>query len=76
MKRFPRITLDPAVMGGRPCIRGQRMTVASLLRLLAAGRTHAEILREFPFLEPGDIVESIGYAAWLTESHDEPLVTT
>ena len=73
MKRFPRITLDPAVMGGRPCIRGLRITVATVLRLLAAGRARDEILREYPYLEAEDLDEALAFAAWLAESPEEAL---
>lgn len=75
MKRFPRITLDPAVMGGRPCIRGLRITVATVLRLLAAGRARDEILREYPNLEVQDLAEVLSFAAWLAESPEEVLAS-
>jgi uncharacterized protein (DUF433 family) len=74
MNRFPRITLDPAVMGGRPCIRGLRITASTVLGLLAAGRREEEILREYPDLEPGDIREILGWAAWRAEEQELPLV--
>jgi uncharacterized protein (DUF433 family) len=45
-----RITLDPAVMGGKPCIRGMRLTVGTIVGLLAAGRTHDDVLRTYPYL--------------------------
>lgn len=73
MKRFPRITLDPAVMGGRPCIRGLRITVAAVLRLLAAGRARDEVLKEYPYLESQDLDEALAFAAWLAESPEEAL---
>ena len=76
MKRFPRVTLDPAVMGGRPCIRGIRITVAAVLRLLAAGHSTAEILKEYPYLEREDLVEALGFAAWLAESPEEALTSS
>jgi uncharacterized protein (DUF433 family) len=50
-----RITIDPAVMSGKPCIRGMRVTVANVLRQLATRRSHAEILASYPYLEPADI---------------------
>ena len=50
-----RITLDPDVMGGKPCIRGLRLTVGTILDLLAAGRTEDEILTSYPYLEKEDI---------------------
>ncbi len=75
MNRFPRITVDPAVMGGRPCIRGLRFTVANLLRLLASGHSVDDILRAYPYLERDDVGETLGYAAWLAESPEETLAT-
>jgi len=62
-KNFPRITIDPNQMGGVPCIRGLRIPVATVLRMLAAGRTEQEILADYPDLEPEDIRESLRYAA-------------
>ncbi len=55
MQRFPRITLDPDVMGGEACIRGLRVTVATVVGLLAAGRSANEILAAYPYLEREDI---------------------
>jgi len=68
-----RITRDPAVMGGRPCIRGMRVTVGALVGLLAAGRTEAEILEAYPYLESDDIRAALSYAAWRTEEVELPL---
>ena len=65
--RFPRITVHPGRMSGQPCIRDIRITVGNVLELLAAGRTEAEILAEFPFLEREDFRDVLGYAAWCTE---------
>jgi uncharacterized protein (DUF433 family) len=75
MAQFERITLDTAVMGGKPCIRGQRVTVAMVLGLLAAGRTRHEILTAYPYLEAEDIDQSLAYAAWRLEERDLPLTT-
>ena len=58
-----RITLDPAVMSGKPCIRGMRVTVANVLRQLANQRTVPQILEAYPYLEPADIDACLGYAA-------------
>ncbi len=58
-----RITIDPEQCGGRPCIRGMRIRVIDVLNLLAAGQTPQEILAEYPYLEPDDIVASLLYAA-------------
>ena len=62
MKHLNRITLDPAVMGGKPCIRGLRVTVGTVVGLLAAGRAREEILKAYPYLEPEDIDQSLAYA--------------
>lgn len=75
MAQFERITFDPSVMGGKACIRGLRVTVGMVLGLLAAGRTRAEILEAYPYLESEDIDESLAYAAWRMEERDVPLVT-
>jgi uncharacterized protein (DUF433 family) len=67
MDALPRITQDPKVMGGRPCIRGLRMTVGTIVGLLAAGKTADEILAAYPYLERDDINAALAYAAWRTE---------
>lgn len=73
MNHIKRITFDPAVMGGKPCIRGMRVTVATILGLLAAGRTEQEILKAYPYLEPEDLREALAYAAWRVEEIEVPL---
>ena len=67
MPRLTRITRDPVVMGGKPCIRGMRVTVGTIVGLVAAGRTRDEILREYSYLEEGDIAEALSYAGWRTQ---------
>jgi uncharacterized protein (DUF433 family) len=62
--KFDRITFNPNVMGGKPCIRGMRVTVGTILGLLAANRTHAEILKAYPYLEDADISAALKFAAW------------
>jgi uncharacterized protein (DUF433 family) len=62
--KFVRITMQPQVMGGKPCIRGMRVTVGMILGLLASGKTNQEILKRFPYLEENDIKESLEFAAW------------
>jgi uncharacterized protein (DUF433 family) len=59
-----RITRDPTIMGGKPCIRGMRVTVGTIVGLVAAGRTTEEILRDYPCLEVADIAEALAFAAW------------
>jgi uncharacterized protein (DUF433 family) len=73
MKELTRITLDPAMMGGKPCIRGLRVTVGMILGLLAAGRSREEILAAYPYLEPEDIDQSLAYAAWRVEEREVSL---
>lgn len=74
MKQFSRITFDPEVMGGKPCIRGLRVTVGMVVGLVAAGHTTAEILQTYPYLEADDIREALAYAAWRVEERELPLV--
>ena len=62
---FKRITVDPAVMGGKACIRGMRIPVSLVLRLIASGMTTGKIIDEYPDLEAEDIKECLEYAAWL-----------
>ena len=64
---FSRVTVDPEICTGKPCIRGLRFPVARLLGLLAAGETSEAILRNYPYLERGDIQEALRYAAYLAE---------
>lgn len=73
MNDLTRITLDPAVMGGKACIRGLRVTVGTIIGLLAAGRTREEILCAYPYLEPEDIDQSLAYAAWRLDEREEML---
>jgi len=68
-----RITHDPQMMGGRPCIRGMRVTVGTLVGLLATGHTAEEILDAYPYLEREDIQAALSYAAWRSEEVDLPL---
>lgn len=68
-----RITRDPRVMAGRPCIRGLRVTVGTVLGLLAAGRSEQEILEEYPYLEPLDMRAALAYAAYRMEEREVPL---
>jgi len=67
LKELDRITLDPALMGGKPCIRGMRVTVGTLVGLLAAGHTTDEILQAYPYLEAEDIQQALAYAAQRSE---------
>ena len=62
MSNEPRITTDPAVCGGRPCVRGLRVRVADVLDMLAGGMSAEQILRDYPFLEPEDICACLRYS--------------
>jgi uncharacterized protein (DUF433 family) len=75
MKTLDRITFNPAVMGGKPCIRGMRVTVGLVVGLVAAGHSREEILSLYPYLEDADITQALTYAAWRVEEIDVPLVT-
>lgn len=63
MPRFPRITIDPAVMSGKPCIRGMRVTVNMIVEALSAGRSTHDLLTDFPYLEAADIHEALTFTA-------------
>ena len=73
MQEFTRITRNPEIMGGKPCIRGMRVTVGTVLGLVAAGHSISEILRAYPYLEEEDVREALAYAAWRVEEVEVPL---
>ncbi len=75
MKELDRITMDPAVMGGKPCIRGMRVTVGTIVGLMAAGKAIEEVLAAYPYIEREDILQALTYAAWRSEEKDLPLVS-
>jgi len=70
---FERITQDPEVMGGKPCIRGMRMTVGMIVGQIGAGRSVEELLTDYPYLEREDILEAIRYAAWRAQEREVAL---
>ena len=70
MQHFDRISMDPEVMGGKPCIRGMRVTVGMIVEAMAAGRTIEELLADFPYLEERDIREALAFAARLAQGHE------
>ncbi|HEX8218761.1 MAG TPA: DUF433 domain-containing protein [Chloroflexia bacterium] len=74
MKQLTRITFDPNVMGGKPCIRGMRVTVGTIVGLLAAGHSREAILEAYPYLEAADINEALSYAAWRAEEVELPIL--
>jgi uncharacterized protein (DUF433 family) len=67
LKRLDRITFDPAVMGGKPCIRGMRVTVGMIVGMIASGHGQEELLSLYPYLESEDIAQALSYAAWRAE---------
>ena len=73
--KFPdidRITIDPDVMGGKPCIRGMRITVGAITGLVASGVSFQEILELYPYLEMEDIKAALSYATWRAEEFVSP----
>lgn len=70
MTHLDRITVDPEIMGGKPCIRGMRVTVGMIVGLVAAGKKQEEILQLYPYLEPEDIGQALSYAAWRSMEHE------
>lgn len=75
MEPLKRITIDPQVMGGKPCIRGMRVTVGTIVGLIACGKTIEEILADYPHLERDDVMEALSYAAWRSEERELEMVT-
>ncbi len=73
MDELTRITFNPEVMGGKPCIRGLRVTVGTVVGLVASGCSTDEILRLYPYLEADDIKEALSYAAWRAEEIEVPI---
>jgi len=73
MSHFDRITLDPQMMGGKPCIRGLRVTVGMIVGLIAGGKSAEEILEAHPYLESEDLKQALWYAAWRTQERDVPV---
>jgi len=73
MERLKRVTFNPQVMGGKPCIRGMRVTVGMIVGLIATGKTIEEVLVAYPYLEREDVLEALAYAAWRAEEKEIPL---
>ncbi len=73
MQNLTRITFNPHVMGGKPCIRGLRVTVGMIVELVAAGHSTERILQGYPYLEADDIREALLFAAWRSQEIDLPL---
>jgi len=70
VQQFDRITMNPEVMGGKPCIWGMRVTVGMIVEALAAGRTIDELLADFSYIEEPDIREALAFAARLAQGHE------
>jgi uncharacterized protein (DUF433 family) len=75
MGHLDRITQQPAVMGGKPCVRGLRVTVGMIVGQIAAGRSIDELLSDYPYLEREDIMQALRYAAWRSEEREVMLAT-
>ena len=71
--KFDRIELSPDVMGGKPSIRGTRVTVGTIVGLLSKGHAQEEILRLYPYIKQEDITQALGYAAWRSEEREVQL---
>jgi len=75
MEQLNRITQNPAVMGGKACIRGLRVTVSMIVGQIGAGQSIDEILADYPYLEREDIMQALRYAAWRTEEREVVLAS-
>lgn len=70
MKDFTRVTQNPEVMGGKPCIRGLRVTVGMIVGQISAGQTIEELLASYPYLQREDVLEALRYAAWRSQERE------
>ena len=73
MENFDRIKFDPNIMGGKPTIRGMRVTVGAIVGLVASGYSVKKILKMYPYLEKGDIKQALQYAAWRADELEQPI---
>ena len=73
MPKLTRVTFDPNVMDGKPCLRGLRVSVGTVVGLVASGASNADILAAYPYLELDDIREALSYAAWRCQEQEAPL---
>jgi uncharacterized protein (DUF433 family) len=67
MHNLTRINFNSEIMGGKPCIRRMRVTVGTIVGLVASGKTVDEVLSDYPYLKREDILEALSYAAWRAE---------
>jgi uncharacterized protein (DUF433 family) len=70
MGELDRITQQPGVMGGKPCIRGMRVTVGMLVGQIGAGRRIEDVLADYPYVEREDVLQALRYAAWRAEERE------
>jgi len=70
MGQLDRITLQPELMGGKPCIRGMRITVGMIVGQIGAGHSIEELLADYPYLEREDVMQALRYAAWRSEEQE------
>jgi uncharacterized protein (DUF433 family) len=75
VQELRRITIDPEIMGGKPCIRGMRVTVGMIVESIAAGRSVEQVLADFPYLEEPDIREALAHAASLAQGREVHLAS-
>ena len=73
MRNLTPITFNHEVMGGKPCIRGMRVTVGTIVGLIGAGKTIDDVFKEYPYLEQEDVLQALSYAAWRAEEREVPL---
>lgn len=73
METLDRITQDPAIMGGKPCIRSMRVTVGMIVGQIGAGHTIEKVLADYPYLEREDVLQALRYAAWRAEEREVTL---
>lgn len=74
MHKLDRITIDPKVFEGQPCIRNMRIPVSLIVKLVSAGKMPDEIISDYPELEKGDIKQALEFAAWVTSEKTYPIV--
>lgn len=70
MEAFDRITQKPEIMGGKPCIRGMRVTVGMIVGQIGIGRSVDDVLADYAYLEREDVLQALLYAAWRTEERE------
>lgn len=73
--RLDRIVMDPNVMGGKPCVRGTRVTVGMVVGLVSKGYGFDDILQAYPYLEREDVIQALAYAAWRVEEREVDLIS-